>query len=244
VIVGLRLRPFAALLAVATLAPGAALAQGETGEPSVSVPEGQVLTFYGLRKLEHDMSVSDEQKLDEWRAYITRTEDNLKYAREAVQRWKRAARLRVIESVQAADHDGKLPPRDKMVKWQQVLDLYPKSPEARIAQKRIAFWRDIETKLLVEAAEEVERQRGSKVARIEAWDKVVEWVGKGSEARAAQKRIDALQNQLYEEARSLDKIARVDAETKLASWRDVLRGRPSAAQKKQAEQRIAELEKR
>ena len=234
----------AAALAVALLVPEARAQEGEGDQKAAAgsgVPEGHVLTFYGLRKLEHDEDVSDEEKLKEWEAYIERTRQNLDYAKKAVQRWKNAAKMRVIDSVQKDDRDPTMRPRDKMKKWERIVSLYPKSGEARLAKKRIAFWRTIETKLLVEAAEEVERDNASKVERIRAWRSVTEWVSRGSEARAAERRIAALQKQLFQEAQSLDRIARVDAATKLASWRDVLAGAPTGSQRKTAEKRIREL---
>lgn len=231
-----------ALLSLALVLPSApaAFAQDE-GEAGRHAPDGQVLTYYGLRKLEHDESVSDEDKLREWQDFIRRAKEHIAYAETAVERWKNAAQLRVIESVQKDDHDPKLRPSDKMERWQRILDLYPKSKEARLAQQRMAFWRGVETKLRVEAAEEVERERKSKVERIRAWALVAEWVQKGSEAKAAEKRIEALRDQLFAEAKSLDRIARVDDATKLATWRDVLAGQPTKEQRELAARRIVEL---
>ncbi|MCB9645409.1 MAG: hypothetical protein H6730_02225 [Deltaproteobacteria bacterium] len=51
-----------------------------------------------------------------------------------------------------------------------------------------------------------------------------------------------LQDQLFTEAQSVDRIARVDTRTKLEAWRDVLAGRPTAKQKTQAEARVSALE--
>ena len=180
--------------------------------------------------------------LKEWQAFLKRTDEQVAYAKKAVERWKNAARLRVIEAVQNADKDPNLGPRDKMERWDRLAELYPKTSEASLAKKRSAYWRTAETKRLVEAADKVERSGAPKFERVRAWVAVLDWVDKGPEAKAAQKRIDALQEQLFSEAQSLDKIARVDAATKLAVWKDVLKGSPSAAQKKLAEQRIAELE--
>lgn len=232
---------------VATLTVGAQAnaqpseGEGANGNSSIKRPDGHILTFYGLRKLEHDTAVSEEEKLREWEAYIERAKQNIEYAKTAVERWKKAARARVIEGVQKDDHDPKLRPSEKMERWKRIVSLYPRSKEASLAQKRIAFWRSIETKLLVEAAEEVERERGSKVERIRAWSKVSDWVGRGPEQRAAIKRITALQSQLFAEAKSIDKIARVDSATKLASWRDVLAGAPTPPQQRLAEERVKEL---
>jgi len=222
----------------------------DTGEISDSKPkatarpEGHVLTYYGLRKLEHDPNVSEEDKLKEWEAYVVRARANIAYAAKAIDRWKTAARQRLLENVRRDDNDAELRPGEKMDRWKRILKLYPKSREARLAKKRIAFWRNAETKLLVEAAENVERQRGSKVARILAWRKVIDWTKQGPEQKAAQKRINALQQQLYSEAQSLDRINRIDAKTKLASWKDVLAGAPTSAQRRKAQKRIKALEQK
>jgi len=225
----------ASLLAISI---SAVAQEGEEKRPG----KGTGYTYYGLRKLELDSNVSDEEKLKEWQAFLKRTDEQVAYAKKAVERWKNAARLRVIEAVQNADKDPNLGPRDKMERWDRLAELYPKTSEASLAKKRSAYWRTAETKRLVEAADKVERSGAPKFERVRAWVAVLDWVDKGPEAKAAQKRIDALQEQLFSEAQSLDKIARVDAATKLAVWKDVLKGSPSAAQKKLAEQRIAELE--
>jgi hypothetical protein len=206
-------------------------------------PEGHVLTYYGLRKLEHDPEVSEEEKLKEWEAYLVRARANILYAKKAIDRWKTAARQRVLENVRRDDRDEALQPGEKITRWKRIIKLYPKSRESRLAQKRISFWKSAETKLLVEAAENVERKRGNKVERIQAWKKVVEWTKAGPEGKAARKRIKALQDQLYSEAQSLDRITRVDAKTKLASWQDVLAGAPTSAQRRKAKKRIAVLKK-
>jgi hypothetical protein len=203
---------------------------------------GSVLTFYGLRKLEEDPQISDEEKLKEWQAFIGRASEQIQYARKAVDRWKNAARLRLVESARNADRDPKVDFKEKINRWKEVSRLYPKDPEARNAQKRIAHWTQEQTKKLVAAAEEVERARKSKVERIHAWMEVLTWVDQGSEAKAANKRIDGLQDQLFSEAKSVDAIARVDDRTKHAAWKDVLAGRPTKDQQKIAERRIAELE--
>lgn len=203
---------------------------------------GTVLTFYGLRKLEEDPSVPDEEKLKEWQAFIERATEQIQYARKAVERWKNAARVRLLEAARSADRDSKVGVVEKIKKWEEVARLYPRDPEARGAKKRIAFWTQEETKRLVEAAEDVERARRSKVERIHAWMQVLGWVEDGPEARAAHKRIDGLQDQLFAEAVSADNIARVDDRTKLAAWKDVLSGRPNASQQKIAVRRVSELE--
>lgn len=203
---------------------------------------GTVLTFYGLRKLEQDPDVSDEEKMREWKAFIERATEQIGYAKKAVDRWKNAAKIRVVEAASKADQDPDVLPRTKVDKWKEVVTLYPKSREARQARKRAAFWMAAETKRLAEAAESVEKARKPKVERIKAWMKVLSWTERGPEARAAEKRIKDLQDQLFSEAISVDKIARVDKRTKLEAWRDVLGGRPTPGQRKVAKKRVEELE--
>jgi hypothetical protein len=229
------------------VAPGRDAAAPADGGPKVVGEESQraagtVLTYYGLRKLELDAAVSDEEKLKEWQAFIERATDQIAYAKKAVERWKDAARIRVIEQVQNADRNPEIAAKEKIEGWSRLLELYPRSAEAKIAKKRIAHWRATETQRLVEAAEEVEKSRATKVDRVRAWQSVADWVQAGPEQRAAVKRIQALQTQLYAEAESLDRIPRVDAQTKIAVWRDVLAAAPSKEQRAMAERRIAELE--
>lgn len=231
-----------AVLALAVALPVTARAQDEEGDKKVVKKPGTVLTFYGLRKLEQDPEVSDEEKLREWKAFIDRAQEQIGYAKRAMDRWKNAARLRVVDAATRSDSDDEITPRDKIAKWKEVDDLYPKSTEARTAKKRIAHWTTMETKRLVAAAESVERARKPKVDRIGAWEQVLTWVEKGPEARAALKRINDLQKQLYTEAMSVDKIARIDRQTKLEAWNDVLAGRPTPDQAKKAKERVVELE--
>lgn len=203
---------------------------------------GQQYTFYGVRLLEQDPNITDEEKLKEWQAFIARAEEQIRYAKKAVVRWKNAARERLIAAAQKSDVDPALAPVDKIDQWKEVARLYPRTAQARKAKKRAAYWTAQETKARVEAAEEVEKARRPKVERILAWVKVLEWVKKGPEARAAQRRIDALQRQLFAEAQSVDRISRVPKKTKLDAWRDVLEGRPTPQQKRLAEKRVADLE--
>lgn len=200
------------------------------------------MTYYGLRKYELEADVEDEAKLREWQAFIERTKEQVEYAKAAVERWKNAARVRVLEQVRGDDKNDALSPEEKMKSWARILELYPKSPDARTAQKRVGFWRAEETKRRVEAAEEVERAKGSKAERIRAWRLVSKWAAGAPEGRAADKRIDALEQQLYSEAESLDRIQRVDPKTKLEAWRELLSVQPRPTYKKTAEKRIAELE--
>ena len=197
-------------------------AQGSEGQ------SGTVLTFYGLRKLEQDPAVDDAKKVDEWRAFIERSRKQVAYAQKAVARWTDAARVRALKSAVESDQDAKLSPVEKLQLWEAYLEKYPKGPETKRAKKRVAHWKRRETKRLVEAAEAIERARKPKVERINSWRAVLSWVKKGFEAKAADRRISSLQQQLFQEAKSVDKIARVDAATKLEAWKDVLRGRPHA----------------
>ena len=203
---------------------------------------GTVLTFYGLLKLEQDPEVPDEEKLAEWQAFIKRAQEQTAYAHKAVDRWKNAAKVRLVEAAATADGDAALSARDKLERWDEVARLYPKSEEGRRAQKRLVYWRRAETRRLVDVAEAVEKGRRPKAERIKAWGAVVDWEGKGSEGKAAQRRVTELQDQLFTEAQSVDRIARVDKRTKLDAWRDVLGGRPTDKQRSVAEARLAALE--
>ena len=227
-------------------APTAAVAQeratNQSGHQKVNKERGTVYTFYGLRKLERDPKVSDEEKLREWRAFIERSKKQIAYAERALDRWKNASRREVLDKARASDRDGELPPREKIERWVAVERLYPKTAEARMAQRRQTHWRKEETKRLVRDAESVEKARRPKVERIQAWDAVLRWTKRGAEAKAAQRRIRDLQKQLYSEAVSVDRIARVDLRTKLAAWRDVLNGRPTPAQRTAAKRRVRALE--
>ncbi len=203
---------------------------------------GQVFTFYGLRTYEQDPKVSDDDKMKEWQAFIGRAEEQIAYAKKAVDRWKNAARDRVVETARQAEADANFPPADKIHHWREVVRLYPKAKEAQQAQKRIAHWTQEETRRRVLAAEDVERARATKVERIVAWVRVLEWIDKGPEVKAAQKRITDLQAQLFTEAQDVDRIARVDRRTKIEAWRDVINGRPTKEQRQKAERRLIELE--
>lgn len=231
-------RALSMLALIALPLGGQAWAQDDGGANKT----GTVLTFYGLLKLEQDPSVSDEQKLAEWQAFIKRAQEQTAYAHKAVDRWKNAAKVRLVEAAAKADEDPQVSARDKLNQWDEVAKLYPKSDEGRRAEKRVAYWRRAETRRLVDAAEAVEKGRRPKVERIRAWGAVLDWEGKGSEAKAAAKRVKDLQDQLFTEAQSVDRIARVDTRTKLEAWRDVLAGRPTAKQKVQAEARVSALE--
>jgi hypothetical protein len=240
-------RYLAAIAIACLLAPSPASAEdgqkdGSKDPAKDGKKNGTVLTFYGLRKLEEDPAVPDDEKLKEWQAFIERAAEQIQYARKAVDRWKNAARVRLVETARNSDRDPKVDAKEKIRHWDDVVRYYPKDAEARSAKKRIAYWTQEQTKKLVEAAEEVERGRRPKVERIKAWLEVLAWTSEGPEAKAANKRIDGLQQQLYSEAQSVDSIARVDDKTKLAAWRDVLAGRPTTAQEKQAGKRVAELE--
>ncbi len=203
---------------------------------------GTVYTFYGLRKLEQDPDVAAGEKLREWRAFIERAEKQLAYAERAVKRWRVASRRSVVKAARATDRDPTLTPRDKVERWSKVVRRFPKTPEGRTAQRRVAHWSNQETKRLVLEAEAIERAGRPKLERLKAWDAVLAWVAKGPEAKAAQRRIQALQRELYEQARNADRSDRIALRTKLAAWRDVLDGRPTGSQRSRAERRVKALE--
>ena len=203
---------------------------------------GTVYTFYGLRKLEQDPDVPDAEKLKEWQAFIRRANKQLEYADKAVVRWKNAARRRMVEAASEADRSPKLSPRDKVERWSEIARLYPKTSEARTARRRMTHWRVEETKRLIVEAEKVENADSSHPDRIQAWGAVLSWAKKGPEARAAQRRIQALQRKLYREALLVDRNRRFDAQAKLAAWQNVLAGRPSRGQRATAERKIRALQ--
>lgn len=213
----------------------------EPGGDGARPPTGEVLTYYGLRKLELDANVPDEEKAREWEAFIKRTAEQTAYAKQAIARWRDAGRVRAVEAAQQLDGMD-AGAGDKIEAWRKVVAQFPRTPEARAAEKRIVFWRTSEAKRLSLIAAEVEKSRATKVERINAWRTVLDFAPPGSERRGADKRIAALQTQLYKEAEDLDRIPRVEAETKLAAWRDVLAGLPTPAQRKVAEQRMAALQ--
>ena len=202
---------------------------------------GTVYTYYGLRKLEDDPSVSEEEKVAEWKAFIKRSRKQLRYAERAIKRWKKAGQRRLIASVRDADRDGQLSPRKKIDRWSQIGRLFPKTAEARTARRRIAFWTKEETKRLVLEAEQAEKGRRPRLERIKAWEAVLAWAKRGPESRAARRRIQVLQKQLYKEAVSVDRTARIDKQAKLDAWRDVLDGRPTRAQRNKARRRVRAL---
>ncbi|MEL7370251.1 MAG: hypothetical protein AAFN74_15130, partial [Myxococcota bacterium] len=197
---------------------------------------------YGLRKLEQDRKVSAEEKLKEWRAYIDRAKQQLAYANKAVARWKKTARREMLDSAREADRDPRLRPRDKIDRWTTIVELYPRTSEARSAQRRVTHWSKEETKRLIRRAQRVDGSDSTKLERIEAWEDVQVWAKRGPEARAADRRIRDLQRELFAEARSVDRIARFDVRRKLAAWRDVLKGRPTQTQKATAQRRLRALE--
>lgn len=217
-------------------APAAKPAEGE-----IPRDPGTVLTYYGLRKLELDAAVSDAEKVKQWLAFIERATEQIAYAKTAAARWKDAARMRILESAEAAEKQPEVPATEKLAAWAKVLELYAKTPDAKVAEKHMQQIRGAELKRLGAAAEEVEKSRAQKVDRVRAWRALIEWSPKSPEAKAAERRMTALQTQLFQEAQDLDRIRRVDVETKLTAWRDVLDGAPTKDQKKLAEKRILEL---
>lgn len=222
-------------------ADGSDVGETKPGSGDAETP-AYVLTFYGLLKVERDPSVPDAEKLKQWQAFITRAQDQIGYAKKAVQRWRNAAKTRLIEAAAHADLDPQIPAEEKVKRWREVVGLYPRTREGRRAKKRVVHWQRVETKRRAEVAEAVERARRPKVDRIHAWSEVLEWSARGPEARAADRRVHELARQLYSEAVSVDRITRVDIQTKLSAWRDVLAGRPTPKERQMAERRVSELE--
>jgi len=219
-----------------------ALAQDPPPSDATRPPSGEVLTYYGIRKLEFDANVSDEEKAREWEAFLKRNTEQVAYAKAAITRWRDAGRVRAVESAEQLDQMAEAPAADKIEAWKKVQKQFPKSNDARTAEKRITFWRTTESKRLAQIAAEVEKSRATKVERINAWRTVLDFAVAGAEKNNAQKRIALLEAQLFKEAEDLDRIPRVDVETKLSAWRDVLAGMPNELQKRTAEQRIAFLQ--
>jgi hypothetical protein len=224
------------LVCTILLAPLSALAAPDDDTTSA-------LTFYGLRKLEEDPSVSEEEKMKEWTAFVTRASEQIVYARKAAERWKNEARARTLEAAREADRDSKLSAKEKIERWEAFVRLYPKDSEVRVARKRVAHWTEDETKRRIKAAEELEKSKSaSKVDRLRAWMEVLAWRPSGPGARAADRRIDQLQERIFLDALGQDKIERADLAARIASWREVLEGRPTAKQEAEASRRIRELE--
>lgn len=205
------------------------------------LPPGEILTFWGVRQLEQDESISDERKVEEWQAFVDRTAEQVRYAKKAIDFWKNASRQRLFDLAGRIEGQRDRTPEEKIAAWVEVRKAYPKGRERTIAERRIVFWTEEETKRRVGEAEKTEKARRPKAERIAAWGGVVSWAKKGPELKAALKRIQQLQDQLYREAVSADRIRRLAPETKLGLWREVLRGRPTAAQRRLAERRIRAL---
>ena len=218
--------------------------EGEPKYRSQGRPEGTVLTFYGLRQLEQDPKVSDAEKSTEWTKFIERASQQIAYAKKAAAHWKEAGRLRWVETAKLAEENKTLTIRQRIAQWKVVVDKFPDSNEAVQARKRVRYWHQEELKRLVQDAEKIETSGRPKVDRIQGWLSVVNWAPKSREGRAAHQRVDVLQNQLFVEAQSVDRIERIDLQTKLDAWRDVLRGRPTPEQQSLAKRRVAALSKR
>jgi hypothetical protein len=200
----------------------------------------RVATFAGLLALEKDASVSDDEKRDQWQAFVTRTEQQLAYARQAVERWERAHAQRQLKRALALD-EGSAPAADKIEAWEAVAEAFAGTDNATRAQKRARYWQRVRSQELVEAAQRVEAEGRSKVDRIAAWGRVLAWAQGADIVDPARARIAALQAQLVKEAIALDGVARVDDATKREAWQAVLDGRPSAAERRRAERRLREL---
>ena len=200
-----------------------------------------VYTFYGLLALERDPAVSDAEKVRQWQAFLERTEEQLRYAREAVERWQDAARRRAIASALATEGDDATTAPERMQAWLQAAAAQSESEPRAKAEKRAAYWKAEHTRSLVGRARKVEAERKPKVERIAAWLEVTEWQDEGPAAQAAGARIRALRDQLYLEAESIDAVPGVDDATKLEAWQDVLRGAPTEAQRAKAAARVKSL---
>lgn len=214
-----------------------ALAQSDGASVS-TVP-----TFYGLRRLEADAQVSDAEKVRAWSEFVERAQKQIEYAEKAKRRWKDAAKYRLVESARLAERDPALGLRQRVAQWQAVLDAYPDSREARTAKTRIGHWRAEELARLVREADKVETEGALKVERIRAWLSVLAWSPESKAGKAARKRIDALQTQLFREAETIDGMKRLDDALRIEAWQDVLRGDPSSAQRTKAEARLEDLKK-
>ncbi|MEO1228346.1 MAG: hypothetical protein AAFZ18_05520 [Myxococcota bacterium] len=229
----MRTVPVAAVLTVSlALLPlrGRAQATGDT-----------VPTFYGLRRLEQDSKVADDEKVRAWAAFIERARKQIAYAEKAKDRWKNAAKYRLVESARLAEKDPTLGFRQRVAQWEAVVSSHPEAPEAKAAKERAAYWRSRELTRLVEAAEKVEGEGAFKVGRIRAWLAVAVWSPESRPGQAARKRIDALQKQLFTEAETIDGMKRLDDRLRLEAWQDVLRGDPTPAQRAKAEARVKAL---
>ncbi len=211
-------------------------------EPSSATkpPKGMVRSFQGLLQLEQDPTVPDEVKVESWNSFIRRTQKQLSYAEKAAAHWRDADRIRWLEAARAADRDPAIEPRQRISQWQVILEKYPRSEAVAEARSRLVYWQKVETRRLVQAAEEVESSGRPKVDRIQVWRSVQLWAPESREGRAASQRIAALQHQLVREAESVEKIDRIAAQTKLEAWEDVLRGQPTAAQISLAKKKVAQ----
>lgn len=221
----------------------AGLVLGSAGGALGAEPPDTVPTFHGLRLMEQDPDIPDEEKAAAWSAWVARTEKELAYGRAAARQWRSAGRLRLVAAAEAMEGDPAYGPKQRAEQWQAVVDRFPGSEEAERASERAAHWRRMELKRRVDAAEAIERAGRPKVDRIQAWLAVIEWAPKSGPARAADARVGALQAQLEKEAATADGIERLDAATKAELWRDVLRGRPSEASAARARARIQALER-
>lgn len=202
---------------------------------------GRVYSFYGLLELEKDPDVSDGVKIAEWEAFVRRTEQQLSYAREAVQRWENAARRRAIERALSLESDEAVAFPRRVEAWLEAAAAQRGGEARRKAEKRAAYWTAEHTRALVERAKSVEQDGRPKAERIAAWKEVVAWQKEGEAAQAAASRMRALRDQLFVEAEALDRVTGVDAATKLEAWQDVLRGYPTSLQEKKARARIEAL---
>lgn len=203
--------------------------------------EERVITFKGLLQLEADPQLSDARKIEEWSAFVERTEAQLDYARKAVVRWRNAERERRLADALALETRSDATSVDKERAWLEVARTQEEASAVTKAKRRASHWHRVEARRLVGAAKAVEEEGALKEERIAAWKRVSEWADDEAILAAAKARIRALQDRLLEEARALDRVERVDDESRLVAWRAVLAGAPSDDERAEARRRIAAL---
>lgn len=202
---------------------------------------GSTYTFYGLLELEKDPGVADAEKIRQWQAFIERSRAQVAYADKAVLRWERAARDRLLKRALETENDASTSAQARHQAWRLAAQALGDDAEGRKAAKRAEFWFAEELRARIARAKEVEEAGRPKVERIRAWKTVGAWAPKAGATMAAQRRIAALQEQLYRESMSLDALRGVDDATKVQAWRDVLAGEPTEAQARRARRRLTEL---
>lgn len=200
----------------------------------------RVPSFKGLLEMEAREGVSDAAKKAAWEAFVSRTRAQLEYAQKAITRWENAERARILERAIELD-DAQASFADKEAAWNEVARTRIDAAEADKARDRARHWHRRESMARIETAKGVENEGASKVDRIRAWTSVIDWADDEAIVQAASKRRRALAARLFEEARALDRLARVDAATKLEAWQAVLDGAPTESEASRARARVAGL---